>query len=360
MELISCMQPRQRKAYMTFMEYVYHGNSFYRPTMMPIIRMLFSGESVFCRHAVIEPTMVMHEGKPIAAVTFIHSAKLPKVLQLAFFEALPDSLNAVALLLNVAKEKCKKAGFNTIVAGLNGHVNYGFGYLADKFDSAPCFGNAYNPSYYSDYFEALGMTKQVLVSYLTDMDNLTMSGEEKLLKRVQARYRVRKSDFRQLKKEVSIYTRLNNLCFTEHPFCFERTFAEDYELLKGFRLLIRDENLLIVETDGEPVGFMLWYPDFHQVIPSGKEVGLNALMKVKWSPRLIQKFKIAEIGVIPRHQGTGAAMLLFEKCRELTQGRYKWCESSWIIDSNTRSRGFGIRWADQEYKHYNVYEMHAH
>ncbi len=345
------------KDYLQLIGQVYSADPHYRKTMLPVLGTMTSKKSAFLSHAEVVPTMIYWKGNPVAASLFITTPKLPGVLQLAFFEALPDCQDAVDLLIQFAKERCTKEGLRTLFVGMNGHVNYGLGFLADKYASPPCFGSAYNPWYYAEYFRALGMEENSLVSYLADMSLFTLKEEEKLLKRAGERYQVRTANFNKLSSEVEIYTRLNNQCFSNHLYYYERTVAEDYELLKGFRPLIRDENLLVVEEAGEPVGFMLWYPDFHQVIPPGKGFDPITFLKLKLYSNRIDRFKIAEIGVLPRHQGTGAVALLFQKCYEIVKDRYSWCETSWILAANSRSRGFGIRWADSEYKRYSVFEM---
>jgi hypothetical protein len=73
--------------------------------------------------------------------------------------------------------------------------------------------------------------------------------------------------------------------------------------------------------------------------------------------REIDKLTIAEIGVLPEYQGSGAILVLFDQCLQLTRGSYDWCETGWILDSNIKSKGFGIRWADSEYKHYKIFEI---
>jgi hypothetical protein len=120
-------------------------------------------------------------------------------------------------------------------------------------------------------------------------------------------------------------------------FYYERCVDEDYELLMELSPFIKGGSLLFAERDKEPIGFMLWYPDINQL--------------------KTDRFVIAELGVVPEYQGSGAVLGLFLRCFELVQGKYDLCETSWILDENLRSKGFGYRWGAEEYKRYKVFEV---
>ena len=356
MRVVSCHGDGIRE-YIKFCRNVYDCDIYYRDSLTGILKTILYNKGAFCKDAGIEPVLIYDDEGIAAAGTFITTGRLPGVLQIAFFEARKNKEEAVGLLVSAAREKCRTLKLDKIVIGLNGHVNYGFGLLSDHFDSRACFGCSYNPDYYIDYFERLGAGEYKLVSYLTDMRGYNLDREQRLLERVNKGFTFRAADFKRLDREVNIYTELNNRCFKDHPFYFERTIEEDYELLNQFKLFISGENLLIAEKDGKPVGFMLWYPDFNQLVNPGKEIGFGTYIKNKLFSHRIDRFKIAEIGVVPEYQGSGVILGLFDKCMQLTKGRYDWCEAGWILDSNKKSRGFGIRWADREYKHYKVFEL---
>lgn len=237
-------------------------------------------------------------------------------------------------------------------------MNYGLGLLADHYDCVQSFGSAYNPPYYLDYFKKHADQEYTLGNYLGSMDRFDDSQDERLMRRLSGKYTVRKADFRNIQREAEIYTRLNNEAFAHHPFYYERRLAEDLELFKEFKLLLNEENLLFLEHAGSPIGFLLWYPDFNELINEGESIGLKTIIKNKLFGHRIKRFKIVELGVIPKYQNKGAVMALFYKCRELVQGRYESCESGWILDGNDSSKGFGSRWVGDEYKHYKVFMVH--
>lgn len=345
------------KKYISFCKEVYKDDRNYRDSLTGILEMILYEKGKFCKNAEITPLIIMQEDGILAACTFIAAKKLSDTLQIAFFEARKDCQKAIDLIIDAAKEKCKIEGLKKITIGLNGHVNYGLGLLDSDFDKTACFGSSYNPPYYTGYFSKYDAKEYVLTSYLTDMERCSLEGSQKIQNRISRNFTFRIADFRHLKREVEIYTDLNNRCFEGHPFYFERAFEEDYELLSQFKPFINGENLIIAESKGNPIGFMLWYPDFNQLIPTGGRIGLGTYIKNKLVGWKIDRFKIVEIGIVPEYQNSGVVMGLFNKCMQLTRHRYKWCEAGWILDTNNKSKGFGVRWADKEYKRYKAYEI---
>jgi len=142
-----------------------------------------------------------------------------------------------------------------LVVGLNGHLNYSCGILTNRFDEPPVFGFAWTPPYYPGYFA--GMETRSMVSF-----RFENAGFYDLAAAMEQAFdpgpvRVRTMDRSRLRREVDLYARLNNAAFGEHPYWSDRTADEDFELFHPFRFLVRDDNLLFAEVDGEPVGFLL-------------------------------------------------------------------------------------------------------
>ena len=50
-------------------------------------------------------------------------------------------------------------------------------------------------------------------------------------------------------------------------------------------------------------------------------------------------------------------MGLFNECYKRALHRYSSYESSWIFEANFKSKNFGVKWAENEYKHYVAFEI---
>lgn len=356
MKIIECNN-KNYKLYMKFAKSIYRDNPYYKDTTSSILKSILLRRGEFCRHSFIYPVMVCDGDKIAAVCTYIHADNYKETLQIAYFEALPDYEGAVELIIGFARDLCKERGIGRITIGLNGHVNFGLGILADNYDKHLSFGNNYNPPYYTDYFNKYKTLEYTLTSFIGNMNEFNLDRERRALERINSSFTFRNVNFSDFKNEMKIYTELNNIIFSEHPFYFKRSPMEDYELFKDMKLFIREENLIFAEKDGQPIGFMLWYPDFNELISPGKSIGVSTFIKNKLFAERIKKYKIVEIGVLPQFHNTGAILGLFNECCIRTKGTYLSYETSWILDSNYKSKNFGTKWAREEYKHYKVYEI---
>jgi hypothetical protein len=338
---------------------IYRKNPYYRDSTTPLLKMLLDSSSCFYGLTEQIPLVVTdHDETPLATAVIIIARKMPDILQVGFFEALSDQQEAVSMLLERTREIAASKPVRRIIIGLNGHINNGLGFLADSHKTHPCFGSGYNPPYYIDYLEQYATSTETLVSYLYHRSAVNIDKDKKLIERISRRFKVRTADFGNLKKEIGIYTQLNNECFRNHPLYYERSQDEDYELFKSFSPLLKEENFLVSEREGKPIGFLLWYPDFHELVKPGRKLGLATAIKYRLPGNPISKLKIAEIGILPEYQGSAAIGGLIGRCFEIgKKNGYSCCESGWIFDINAKSKGISERWTGDPHKAYKVFEI---
>lgn len=356
MKVVECTK-RNFKLYLKFFRSIYRENNVYKDTTSSLLKAILLRKSKLCKYAYVHPIMVYDKNEIVAICTFIYADNYKESLQIAYFEALPNRDDAVRLIINLGKDFCRERNIDKITIGMNGHVNYGLGILQNHFDTPLSFGNNYNPSYYTEYFNKHKTVDYDLVSYWGRLEDFNMEKEERAVKRIGSKFTYRNINFKDFKNDLRIYTDLNNEIFEKHPFYFKRSYEEDYELFKDLKLFIKEENLIFAEKDGQVIGFMLWYPDFNELIPVGKSIGVSTYIKNKFLSNKINKFKIVEIGVLPKFHNTGVILGLFNECYKRTKGKYEFYESSWILESNFKSKNFGVKWANEEYKRYKVYEI---
>jgi hypothetical protein len=195
------------------------------------------------------------------------------------------------------------------------------------------------------------------VTYTHDVEAFPIADDLRLCERVARRFHVRTGNFRRLAQDLAVYTELNNAAFAGHPHYFERTAAEDLELFRAFGPLLREENFLIAEHGGRPVGFLLWYSDFNEWTAPGGTVGLGAVVRSRVLGRRPARFKIAELGVRPEFHRSGAILALMAQCYRLVKRRYRVGESGWILDGNTLSKALNTRWQGVPDKSYRVFHL---
>lgn len=357
-ELIS-----DRASYKTFCslaQKVYQGNSCYRATEASIEAMLVHQQVSYHQHATVKSFVVRDGQDVVARFSLIHDAHLKEYVQVAFFEALPGQGDLFRLIRQTAQQFFPH--LRKMVVGLNGHLNYGAGFLLNRFDEPPVFGLPYTPDYYPAYFRVL--TPRTMVSFRFPMEvYAAWANQYAPARRSMAGLQLRFMDKNQIRRESAIYTMLNNRSFLEHPYWAQREEQDDLDLFYPFRFFLQKENLIIAEHQGEPVGFYLWYPDFNQMIGPGRDFQLLDLLRFKIRPG-IDTFRFTEIGVLPEFRGTPVIYALLAKSLPvLLKAGYQYCEGGFIFEDNRPSIAFveGILrrcygYKPEPYRRYAVFE----
>ncbi len=343
------------KAFINFYEKRYLTDPLKRNSMSGLLKNLVNGKSEMCRSAYLEPVMVEDEGKILMIALLTHVDRIPDFLQIAFFEADYKEDRAFKLILDRAYALAKERGASKITGSLNVHVNYGLGFLASDFDKPQGFGTMHNPEFYNELFSENGFEAIELLSFKKDLGELEEVFKPRMMERLNRRYSIRSLDYKHLERDAHLYTSINNEAFQNHAFYYPRKAAEDLELFQDFKPLLRAENLLFAYKGKEAVGFMLWYPDFHELMKPGETIGIKTVIRNKLLARRVRTVKIVEMGVLPQEMKNGAVLALINKVFELTKGKYSQFESGWVLQSNTDSKMLGVKLADSSFKKYKAY-----
>ncbi len=346
--------------YYKFYKSVYKNRPNKKDDMSSMVLSLLKNKSTLNKRIKIKPLLVYSDGVPVMGTILAQVDDMSDYIQMSFFEAVSEDKTAFSLLFEETKSTGDSWGAAFIAGSLNIHVNYGLGFLTSHYEQASSFGMNYNPEFYNHLFLKTGFKPIELVTYKQSMKLFELPVSDRLIKRINAKYTVRTMDYKQFKRDIKIYTELNNNAFQQHLFYFKRNFEEDYELFKPFKMLLKEENLLIVEKDKLPVGFMLWYPDYNELIPSGGTLSLKTVIDHKLLNRKISTFKLVEMGIVESEQKSGAILALFDALYQRTKDTYDFCESSWILKDNKDSSNFGIKWSEGEYKTYAAYTRYLH
>lgn len=352
---IEKLEPKRYKEYYKFYCSIYKNRPEKKDDMSSMLKNILKGKSALNKRLKLQPVLVYEDGEPIMGTLLAQVDDMPAFIQMSFFEAALESKIAFSMLLKMTQEVGQSWGATKIAAGLNIHVNYGLGFLTSHHDSEASFGMNYNPKFYNNLFLTHDFNGIDLITYKQNMKAFILPVSEALLKRVRSRYNVRPINFTRFKQEIATYTRLNNDAFQEHLFYYKRYFEEDYELFKSFKLLLKPENLLIVEQQNEPLGFMLWYPDYNELIPDNKKLSIKTVIDSKLLNKPMTTFKIVEIGIVKKAQKSGAILALFDALNTLTKNQFDYFESSWILKDNYESSNFGLKWSDGVHKTYAAY-----
>lgn len=355
MKLVPCHMPKESGDYLHFMKQVYCEDPHYLDYVTPVAAEVFKGLSPFAKHLEHQSFWVMRGAEKRGTVTFLIHDHYSHVLQLAFFEYL-QTPELAQFVLEEAKVYAVQKGCNRVVFGLNGHVNYGLG-LSLSHSHKPSFGAPYCQLYYSADFKALGCEEKTLSAYNYPWGDKTFPLSEEKMERLSRKMTVRPMTPQSFDEDMKIYTDLNNQCFQDHDFYYPRTYEEDLALFKDLRFFLSKGSLIFAEQNGKPIGFLLWYPDWSQVMKRGETLSVGTFLKTLVMKPWIKSFKIVEWAVLPEYRRMGVPIGLLYACYQIvSKANYTHCKTSWILDENKDSNGFGIKWGEAV-ERYAVYSI---
>ncbi len=327
---------------------VYNGNSYYRSSEDDITRLIIEGPTQFHSHAKVFPIIVLYNDEPICRFAFIIDKHLSEYVQVAFFEAKQGYSTLVETIITEARKRFTNQ--SKICFGLNGHLNYGAGILLNNFHKTPAFGLSYSMEYYKEYFSKLEARKMVSFRFPVEVPK----SYNKLSQRIKANdsITIKKLDKSRLEEYSKVYTELNNTCFTEHPYWAKRNNKEDLELFDSLKYLLKDEHLIFAEYDGKPIGFLLWFPDFNQLLKTNRELKANTkisidLIRSKYL-KTIDTFRFTEIAVHPNFRKKGVEMALINQMIEdIVSEGYKYGIGGFIFEENSESINMATKYIER-------------
>ena len=345
MRLTEITGARGRKRYLAFQRSLYAGDPCYVSTSSFVLRELLEQTTPFARACQVVPVMVEEDGRVLAQAMLMFHPGLP-ALQVSFFEALEGQQRAVELLLEEAKRRAKSLGLTQVVIGLNAHISYGVGILAQGFSHKNTFDSLYNKPWYAGYFQ--GLRKDTLSTYRGEMRTAKAR-----LPQAPSGVTVRRSDLRQFYRETERMRILCEQTIGQTHLYFPTQEGHFYHLMKDLRPFLRDEHLLFAKNRaGEDIGFLFWHPDFNEMLSGGREYSLLSI-GAAW---LLKRNRIttAKLNAIGARTPGATAALLRAFAAEAGE-RYPWVETNFVWDNNLPSSRLNRRLLGEPHRKYEVY-----
>jgi len=308
----------------------------------------------FSRGCQIEPVLVSAGGQFVARAILLRHPCLD-ALQIACFEALPGQGRAVDLILERASRLAGEWGVDTVIVGMNGHLTYGLGFLKDRQDLPAAFSGAYTPEYYPEYFSGRGFAEHALTTYYAD--TALFDPSRKLLNHAYSGISYRVIRLNDLKREMEILGSLFNKTLAGTRFYFHKDIRESYEMIREIRPLLKNENIICAMKDGREIGFVLWHPNFNEIIPDNRRINLHVFfLRCKLFGGSIKEFMINTIGVLPEYENRGVSLGLINEVVRRVNGVYRGGETCFVWDDNIKSSLFCRALCREALRHYVVYE----
>lgn len=359
MRIVEVTDKKTKKKFLDFRKKIYQNQSVFVDNNLFVLQELFYGRTSFTERKKIFAYNVEEdaEGNVICQGLCIYAESLPEYIQLCFFESEPNRMDAVQFLVEQAMELGRLFGCKKLVIGLNGHVNYGLGFLDSHYDLKNTFSSSANPEYYNAYFRKLRCEEVHLNTYKIEKIDTRLERYQALFNKLDKNYTFRYFDKKQFTRDSEIYTDLNNICFKNHRYYYARTYAEDREMLKELFLFMKEDSLIFAFENEKPVGFIMWYPDFNALAKQGEAFGTKHFLKNIVQNKKIETAKIMEFGVLEEYRTVGLPLALIRQIfQALPRYGISKVDTSWVLAENKDSNSVCKAVCDDLYKRFVVYE----
>jgi hypothetical protein len=357
------------KRFITFPWKIYAGDPNWVPPLISERKAFFSRKkNPFYRYAKVQLFLAVYQGEVLgriaSCVNFTHNQfHQEKVGFFGFFESI-QNYDVAYRLLKVAMIALKRAGMEMMRGPVNFSTNHDVGLLVDAFDQPPVLMMPYNPSYYVEYFERFGLTKEMdLLAFRMTQENAPSERLQKIVERVRSRSGAtfRKVDLSDFDNELSRALKIYNDAW-EDNWGFVPLHEDEFAHVgKDMKQILDPDLLLFAEIDGEPVGFALALPDINQVL-----IKLNGrllpfgLLRLLWDTKIrnkIDQVRVLTMGVVKEHQKRGIDTVFYlDLFNNGTAKGYHTAELSWVLETNKLMIAVAESLGAQRYKTYRVYQ----
>lgn len=314
-------------------------------------------------HAVLARRGDQVVGRILAIVNHAHNRRHHEQRGFFGFFECQNDIEASNELFVAGMRWLKSQGMTDVRGPVHPSLNYECGLLIDGFDTPPTFLIPYHRDYYARLIESAGFEKvQDLFSYdahidiLDDLDPKLAFVIEEATKRFKVK--CRPIDRRRFNQDVRSFLEIYNLSLQQTWGYVPMSEAEIDEQSKSLRHLIVPELTSIAEINGEPVGAGFGLLDFNQVINKidGRLFPLGWL-KLLMAKGKIDRLRVISTNVLPEYQKWGLGLVtLAQILPAAIEHGIQVGEFSWVLESNSLSRGTIERGGATRTKVHRIYD----
>jgi GNAT superfamily N-acetyltransferase len=281
------------------------------------------------------------------------------------FECVNDEPTAHALL-DTAAGWLKSRGRTGVLGPIDYSTNYPCGLLVDGFDAPPRVMLNHNRSYYRRLLESWGLAKckDLYCYWFTDSKNLMDRWRDRI-ERIAKRSGVTVRSFNNadFKGEVRRCRDIYNAAMNNNWGFVRLTEDEFGYYAKQIGRIAQEQQVLIAEVEGKPVGISITIPDIHEAIAplNGKLKTFGVpfgLLKIARNMRRITTARMMILDVVEGYRRRGIAEMLI--LRTLDYGKntlgYTGAELSWTLEDNEMINRTIEAVGGRRYKTYRIFE----
>ena len=279
-----------------------------------------------------------------------------------------DDQEVVSALVATAEAWLKDAGMVAVRGPYTPSPNGESGLLVEGHGERAMLLSPWHPAYLGALVEGAGLRKaKDLLAYELAIGPAAEAAHPMPRARLAAKtsgLTVRELRPKQLAEDAAIMGRLYNDAWHDNWGFVPITDADVAGLIKELKPVIRPEHLVMVERDGEPVGFALILPNLYDIVgdlggspsPVGWAKLATRLLRYRFTSG-----RVILLGVARSLQGTtlGALMpslIIAELMRRGRRMPFRSVELGWILEDNMRMRRLIERLSPRPYKIFRLYE----
>jgi len=372
MQAIPAKTWSQQKAFLDFPWKIYKDN----PYWVPQLRVEQSGLVGFSLWGRKDPFYERNEGQAFLAVdgknvlgricAIWNRGHIDRyndgVGFLGFFDCIDDT-DVARQLFDTAADWLKQRGCIILRGPVNPSLNHTIGLLIDGFNGSPKFMMTYNPPYYEKLFEENGFKKtQDLYAYWGEIGMLPAINQKLQPKcdliRERTGAKTRTVDVKNFQKDVEQFLHIFNRSLTNTWGFVPMSLNEVKEMAFYLKYLIVPELTTAVEVDGKMVGASFALPDYNPRIKAiGGKISPLRLFKLLRNKGQIKSIRVLSTNVLPEYQMLGLGLVLLnELVPKVMECGITEAEFSWVLESNSFSRGSLEKGGAIRTKTYRIYD----
>ena len=361
---------REFRAFATFANKLYKGNSFYVPTMpLDDLAVFDKNKNAAYEFCEAEFFMAYKDGKAVGRIAAIINSKANaawnvKQVRYGWIDFIDDIEVSSALLETVA-DWGRKRGM-TEIAGPLGFTDFDpEGMLVEGFDRLGTMAMIYNHEYYHKHLEKLGYVKETdWVEFRISIPEVLPERFVKMAEIVQERYNLKvvKKTRSQINKErygQKVFRLINETYCNLYGFSLLSDKQIDQYVDQYLGLLDLKMVTFIEDENGELIAAGITMPSLSDAL---QKCGGN-LFPIGWW-YLVKNMYLKKpdtldmllVGIKPEYQNKGVnAMLFVDMFSNLTKLGFKYAETSAELETNTRVQQLWNSFEKEQHKRRRIY-----
>jgi hypothetical protein len=259
------------------------------------------------------------------------------------FLELENDPEVVRALIGTASTWVRERGRERILGPMDFTTNDECGLLVDGYADQPIILQPWNPPYYKDLLEGLGMTKAMdMRMWDLWLGKLRAGNEFDPMIEAAAKISedkgvvVRNMRKRELEAEIARFMEVYNEAWSRNWGFVPITEEECAFQARNLKPILVEDWAMIAELDGKVVGAALTLPDFNQVLAKMN----GRILPLGWwhfltGRRKVDRVRVFALGVKREYQHLGVAAALYKRHRETAEYMpQKGGQTGWILETN--------------------------